>query len=62
MNYLLLTLALVATVSAQSPNPAPAWNAKPVRVYSGSDIIPPHSPTPIPVLTVSGAAGAKAIS
>jgi hypothetical protein len=25
-------------------------------------IIPPHSPSPIPVLTVSGAAGAKAIS
>jgi len=23
---------------------------------------PPHSPTPVPVLTVSGAAGAKAIS
>ena len=23
---------------------------------------PPHSPTPLPVLTVSGAAGAKAIS
>ena len=25
-------------------------------------IRPPHSPTPVPVLTVSGAAGAKAIS
>ena len=25
-------------------------------------VIPPHSPTPIPVLTVHGAAGAKAIS
>ena len=25
-------------------------------------IIPPHSPTPVRVLTVSGAAGAKAIS
>ena len=27
-----------------------------------NDIRPPHSPTPVPVLTVSGAAGAKAIS
>jgi hypothetical protein len=34
-----------------------AWESRAVRL-----IRPPHSPTPVPVLTVSSAAGAKAIS
>ena len=35
----------------------------PLRDRDALDVtIPPHSPTPIPVLTVSGAAGAKANS
>ena len=31
-------------------------------LFGGFIARPPHSPTPVPVLTVSGAAGAKAIS
>ena len=32
------------------------------NIFLADAIIPPHSPTPVPVLTVSGAAGAKANS
>jgi hypothetical protein len=31
-------------------------------IFGAVAVSPPHSPTPIPVLTVCGAAGAKAIS
>ncbi len=37
-------------------------NRTDTSLFMHSDSIPPHSPTPIPGLTVHGAAGAKTIS
>ena len=36
-----LAVALTSTTHAQSPNAAPPWNPKPVRVYAGPEVVQP---------------------
>jgi len=53
---LLVVIAIIAVLAGIA---LPVFSAARERGYA---TIPPHSPTPVPVLTVSGAAGAKANS
>jgi hypothetical protein len=49
-------------LDTKTPDGKERSGATQMRAAPHSEIIPPHSPTPVRVLSVSGAAGAKAIS